>query len=251
MAQTPVTTTTGRGRVRHRALPRHGSRVRALPRRDRRPHLPGKLLGAAAGPPRLRASPGLHLLPPAGRGAHDHAARLGQRLELDRQVESRSQCHRLLTWRDRHHGRGVPGGEPGDPALDRGAARLGRADRRRDPGDQGVVVLGRDEVGLAPDRQGVALECLPGLAQVLAGELAEEGSTPVDEGPAVGEELADPLSEREIEVLRLVATGATNRAIAETLFLAEGTVRNHLTNILGKSSLVEIDFPQVKLPLAA
>ncbi|MEZ4869435.1 MAG: response regulator transcription factor [Caldilineaceae bacterium] len=46
--------------------------------------------------------------------------------------------------------------------------------------------------------------------------------------------LAEPLSERELEVLRLVATGATNRAIAETLFLAEGTVRNHLTNILGK-----------------
>ena len=46
--------------------------------------------------------------------------------------------------------------------------------------------------------------------------------------------LAEPLSSRELEVLRLVATGATNRAIAETLFVAEGTVRNHLTNILGK-----------------
>jgi DNA-binding NarL/FixJ family response regulator len=46
--------------------------------------------------------------------------------------------------------------------------------------------------------------------------------------------LVEPLSEREIEVLRLVAAGATNRAIAETLFVAEGTVRNHLTNILGK-----------------
>ena len=46
--------------------------------------------------------------------------------------------------------------------------------------------------------------------------------------------LTEPLSDRELEVLRLVATGATNRAIAETLFLAEGTVRNHLTNILGK-----------------
>jgi DNA-binding NarL/FixJ family response regulator len=46
--------------------------------------------------------------------------------------------------------------------------------------------------------------------------------------------LTEPLSSREIEVLRLVATGATNRAIAESLFVAEGTVRNHLTNILGK-----------------
>jgi DNA-binding NarL/FixJ family response regulator len=35
-------------------------------------------------------------------------------------------------------------------------------------------------------------------------------------------------------VLRLVAKGATNREIAATLFIAEGTVRNHLTNILSK-----------------
>lgn len=46
--------------------------------------------------------------------------------------------------------------------------------------------------------------------------------------------LTSPLSERETEVLRLVARGATNREIAATLFIAEGTVRNHLTNILGK-----------------
>lgn len=43
----------------------------------------------------------------------------------------------------------------------------------------------------------------------------------------------------KIEVLRLVATGATNRAIAETLSVAEGTVRNHLTNILGKLAVTD------------
>lgn len=48
------------------------------------------------------------------------------------------------------------------------------------------------------------------------------------------EALVNPLSDREIEVLRLVAKGATNAEIAATLFIAEGTVRNHLTNILGK-----------------
>lgn len=46
--------------------------------------------------------------------------------------------------------------------------------------------------------------------------------------------LLNPLSEREIEVLRLVAKGATNREIAATLYIAEGTVRNHLTTILSK-----------------
>ena len=44
----------------------------------------------------------------------------------------------------------------------------------------------------------------------------------------------EPLSERELEILRLIAQGASNREIAGALFLAEGTVKNHVTNILGK-----------------
>lgn len=55
--------------------------------------------------------------------------------------------------------------------------------------------------------------------------------------PAQTETLAEPLSNREKEILRLVATGASNREIAETLVIAEGTVKNHLTNILGKLSV--------------
>jgi DNA-binding NarL/FixJ family response regulator len=46
--------------------------------------------------------------------------------------------------------------------------------------------------------------------------------------------LAEPLTEREIEILRLVAEGASNKDIAARLFLAEGTVKNHVTSILGK-----------------
>jgi len=46
--------------------------------------------------------------------------------------------------------------------------------------------------------------------------------------------LEDPLSSRELEVLKLVATGANNKEIAATLFIAEGTVKNHLTSILAK-----------------
>jgi DNA-binding NarL/FixJ family response regulator len=46
--------------------------------------------------------------------------------------------------------------------------------------------------------------------------------------------LVVPLSERELEVLRLLAEGSSNREIASALFLAEGTVKNHVTNVLGK-----------------
>ncbi len=46
--------------------------------------------------------------------------------------------------------------------------------------------------------------------------------------------LVEPLSEREQEILALVATGASNKEIAGELFITEGTVKNHVTNILGK-----------------
>jgi DNA-binding NarL/FixJ family response regulator len=44
----------------------------------------------------------------------------------------------------------------------------------------------------------------------------------------------EELTEREREVLGQLAAGASNREIGETLFLAEGTVKNHVSNILGK-----------------
>ncbi|RSN20661.1 DNA-binding response regulator [Amycolatopsis sp. WAC 01416] len=46
--------------------------------------------------------------------------------------------------------------------------------------------------------------------------------------------LATPLSERELEVVRLLAVGRSNREIAKTLFLAEGTVKNLVTSVLSK-----------------
>ncbi|HVN53448.1 MAG TPA: response regulator transcription factor [Anaerolineaceae bacterium] len=52
--------------------------------------------------------------------------------------------------------------------------------------------------------------------------------------PAQVEPLVETLSTRETQILRLVATGASNKEIAENLVIAEGTVKNHLTSILGK-----------------
>jgi DNA-binding NarL/FixJ family response regulator len=46
--------------------------------------------------------------------------------------------------------------------------------------------------------------------------------------------IVSKLTEREIEVLRLVAKGLTNTDIADRLFLSEGTVRNHVSAILAK-----------------
>ena len=48
------------------------------------------------------------------------------------------------------------------------------------------------------------------------------------------EELVEPLSERELEILGWIARGASNKEIAGQLFIAEGTVKNHVTHILGK-----------------
>lgn len=77
------------------------------------------------------------------------------------------------------------------------------------------------------------------------------GRTPVD--PAVAEKLfkfvrsgtpaqsvvVDTLSEREMSVLRLLASGLTNAAIADRLHLSEGTVRNHVTSILSKLDVTD------------
>jgi DNA-binding NarL/FixJ family response regulator len=45
------------------------------------------------------------------------------------------------------------------------------------------------------------------------------------------------LTEREREILRLVARGDTNRQIAAQLFISEGTVKNHISNILTRLNL--------------
>jgi LuxR family maltose regulon positive regulatory protein len=49
--------------------------------------------------------------------------------------------------------------------------------------------------------------------------------------------LIEPLSDREIEVLHLVARGLINQAIADELFIAVSTVKKHINNILGKLSV--------------
>ncbi|MFD5794874.1 LuxR C-terminal-related transcriptional regulator [Streptomyces diastatochromogenes] len=56
---------------------------------------------------------------------------------------------------------------------------------------------------------------------------------PGPQGPAP----AEALTGREVDVLRLIAGGSTNREIASRLFLSEGTVKNHISRILGRLNL--------------
>jgi two-component system, NarL family, response regulator LiaR len=56
-------------------------------------------------------------------------------------------------------------------------------------------------------------------------------------GPREQPQTAEPLTEREIEVLRALARGESNKQIADTLIVSEKTVKAHVSNILGKLGL--------------
>ena len=72
----------------------------------------------------------------------------------------------------------------------------------------------------------------PSLHPTIARKVLEEIQQPPENPPT-----PDPLSDRELEVLRLVAKGMGNKEIAEHLVITEATVRSHVSNILGKLHL--------------
>jgi DNA-binding NarL/FixJ family response regulator len=71
----------------------------------------------------------------------------------------------------------------------------------------------------------------PSVAAKVVARFAQLPDTAPETRP---QPLVVPLSERELGVLRLLADGRSNREIAAELFLAEGTVKNHVTNVLAK-----------------
>ncbi|MDI3340656.1 MAG: response regulator transcription factor [Sphaerobacter sp.] len=65
----------------------------------------------------------------------------------------------------------------------------------------------------------------PAIARKVLQELSRPSTEP---------QPAHPLTEREVEVLKLVAKGMSNQAIADALFVSEATVRTHVSSILSK-----------------
>jgi NarL family two-component system response regulator LiaR len=72
----------------------------------------------------------------------------------------------------------------------------------------------------------------PSLEPAIARKVLQEISHPSKQKPT-----GDPLTERELEVLRLIAQGLSNKEIASKIFIAEWTVRTHVSNILSKLHL--------------
>ena len=77
------------------------------------------------------------------------------------------------------------------------------------------------------------------MTRDLAGRILHEFAQQARQSaePAAPKEAVDPLSERQIEVLQLMAQGKTNQEIGDALFITERTVKYHTREILQKLHL--------------
>ncbi|NTV64470.1 MAG: hypothetical protein HGA65_13160, partial [Oscillochloris sp.] len=82
-----------------------------------------------------------------------------------------------------------------------------------------------------PDVAATALAVLEAQRTAHRAQNMHAGHSALSLPPSV---LPEPLSEREREVLRLLAAGRSNRAIAEALVVTVGTVKRHVSNLMGK-----------------
>jgi LuxR family transcriptional regulator, maltose regulon positive regulatory protein len=81
----------------------------------------------------------------------------------------------------------------------------------------------------------VPLAYIERLLTLLRGERVREGTFPaVPSAPTPAQPLLDPLTERELEVLRLIAAGLSNREVAARLVLALSTVKSYVNTIYSK-----------------
>lgn len=116
------------------------------------------------------------------------------------------------------------------PAIRAGAQGYLLKDIRPDELVQAVREADQGKVQLHPDIAKKLMSAVAADRQAQAG--SQEASQPAR--PAAS---PNDLTERELEVLRYIATGLTNREIAERMFISEKTVKTHVSNILGKLAL--------------
>jgi NarL family two-component system response regulator LiaR len=79
----------------------------------------------------------------------------------------------------------------------------------------------------------------PEVTKKLMSRVAARTRQPKSAPPETRKPGSEELTERELEVLRLIATGLSNREIAQTLTIAEKTVKTHVSNILSKLHLAD------------
>jgi DNA-binding NarL/FixJ family response regulator len=131
------------------------------------------------------------------------------------------------------------------PTMDGVAATV--ALRRDLPGCRVLMLTTFDDEdyvvrALRAGASGYLLKDVPAADLAQAIRLAHAGVDQYD--PSVASRLVSaidrttlPLTARELDVLRLIASGATNKEIAGRLYVSEGTVKNHVSNILSRLGL--------------
>ena len=90
--------------------------------------------------------------------------------------------------------------------------------------------------GESPLQPSVAAKLMARLQNHPAAQLTPAPAVP-KAGAGVPDMPVDDLTERERDILRLLARGQSNREISEDLFITEGTVKNHVSSILSKLAL--------------
>jgi DNA-binding NarL/FixJ family response regulator len=103
-------------------------------------------------------------------------------------------------------------------------------------GAEGYLLKGMSEEELSATLERISAG-EPALSPGLAAKILDEFARMAHEGTGKPAGPEDDLTEREREVLRLVAEGATNREIAAALYISENTVGFHMKNILAKLHL--------------